>query len=264
MSLVLLISAVSEQLTVGVGALAGSTIMLLTIPWFLSVMGGRVNIDGITGKASYKTPKLTPAGNFSLWETGVSLSPAVNTCSLIMIGTSVTYMLLQVPGMMYLNSSVEEQVAGEHFYSLIGACMCLLFFVSYLYYQYKIALDDSADTIQAQTRDAYFREAIVSGKITLSGAMCSFFEGDPSFLQQNAKSRTPSPGGNATTAAGKTERSILLRSSSSHVSDASRARLDRLLKPFFAEYDRVGFKIIYIVFLLLPSLILTHSSCTVC
>ena len=29
------------QVAVGVGALAGSTIMLLTIPWFLSIVGGQ-------------------------------------------------------------------------------------------------------------------------------------------------------------------------------------------------------------------------------
>lgn len=37
-----------EQLSVGVGALAGSTIMLLTVPWFLSILGGRVNV--VNGK----------------------------------------------------------------------------------------------------------------------------------------------------------------------------------------------------------------------
>merc|ERR1719326_1788723 len=36
-----------NEVAVGVGALAGSTIMLLTLPWFLAVFGGRVNIvDG--------------------------------------------------------------------------------------------------------------------------------------------------------------------------------------------------------------------------
>jgi hypothetical protein len=35
-------------LSVGVGALVGSTVMLLTVPWFLSILGGRVTItDGI-------------------------------------------------------------------------------------------------------------------------------------------------------------------------------------------------------------------------
>ena len=34
-----------EELAVGIGALAGSTIMLLTLPWCLSIIGGRVDID---------------------------------------------------------------------------------------------------------------------------------------------------------------------------------------------------------------------------
>ncbi len=35
----------SFQVAVGVGALAGSTIMLLTVPWILSVAAGRVELD---------------------------------------------------------------------------------------------------------------------------------------------------------------------------------------------------------------------------
>ena len=34
-----------SQLSVGIGALAGSTIMLLTIPWSLSIYFGRVKLD---------------------------------------------------------------------------------------------------------------------------------------------------------------------------------------------------------------------------
>ena len=41
-----------ESLSVGVGALAGSTIMLLTVPWGLSILAGRVNI--VRGQCTYK------------------------------------------------------------------------------------------------------------------------------------------------------------------------------------------------------------------
>ena len=41
------------QCAVGVGALAGSTIMLLTLPWFLAVFAGRVPIEN--GKPNYKS-----------------------------------------------------------------------------------------------------------------------------------------------------------------------------------------------------------------
>jgi hypothetical protein len=40
-----------EQLNVGMGGLAGSTVMLLTIPWLLAVFAGRVNIEN--GVANY-------------------------------------------------------------------------------------------------------------------------------------------------------------------------------------------------------------------
>ena len=53
-----------NQLNVGVGALAGSTVMLLTIPWFLSIYAGRVNI--VNGKADYRG-KLNPSNNENFW-----------------------------------------------------------------------------------------------------------------------------------------------------------------------------------------------------
>ena len=52
--------------------------MLLTIPWILSIMGGRVDMDKSTGLPTYsKRPKLTP-GNNSLTGSGVLLSSDVN------------------------------------------------------------------------------------------------------------------------------------------------------------------------------------------
>lgn len=43
-----------EELSVGVGALAGSTIFLLTIPWSMCIFGGRVHIDPVSALAMYK------------------------------------------------------------------------------------------------------------------------------------------------------------------------------------------------------------------
>jgi len=42
-----------ENLSVGIGSLAGSTIMLLTVPWFLSIVGGRVNVINDTVSCLY-------------------------------------------------------------------------------------------------------------------------------------------------------------------------------------------------------------------
>merc|ERR1740121_2739756 len=42
-----------NEVAVGVGALAGSTIMLLTLPWFLAVLAGRVSVNK-NGSLNYK------------------------------------------------------------------------------------------------------------------------------------------------------------------------------------------------------------------
>jgi hypothetical protein len=54
--------APTYKVSVGVGALAGSTIMLLTLPWFLSILGGRVDIDH-NGQPVYKKVRAAPTWN---------------------------------------------------------------------------------------------------------------------------------------------------------------------------------------------------------
>jgi hypothetical protein len=71
-----------EQLDIGVGALAGSTIMLLTIPWFMSVYSGRVSFvdagPGLARASPYSRPKLAEGGKEFGWlTTGVECTPAV-------------------------------------------------------------------------------------------------------------------------------------------------------------------------------------------
>ncbi|KAH9249674.1 hypothetical protein BASA81_012643 [Batrachochytrium salamandrivorans] len=87
---------VQKQLSVGVGALAGSTIMLLTVPWFLSVVGGRVDLSPRTGLANYRAkPKLTvPFSATSL--AGVMPDElATKNAAKIMLVTTVPYLLIQ-------------------------------------------------------------------------------------------------------------------------------------------------------------------------
>merc|ERR1712194_469665 len=78
--------AAQEQVTVGVGALAGSTIMLLTLAWFLGVLGGRVNLNKSTGEPLYSArPKLSPPNNMSLSGTGAKVSPQIRQNAKVMI-----------------------------------------------------------------------------------------------------------------------------------------------------------------------------------
>jgi hypothetical protein len=77
-----------NQLNVGMGGLAGSTVMLLTIPWLLAVYAGRVNIEN--GVANYgKKPKLFPENNQGLFTTGVTPSGAIKENGFWMVATSM-------------------------------------------------------------------------------------------------------------------------------------------------------------------------------
>lgn len=88
-----------SQLSVGMGALAGSTIMLLTVPWFLSILAGRVDIED--GECIYKKPKgvakLNPGRGMT--QSGVSPDSAVPVSCRIMIATCISYVIIQAPAM---------------------------------------------------------------------------------------------------------------------------------------------------------------------
>ncbi len=180
-SLMVLFSGLSDNpqatVAVGVGALAGSTIMLLTVPWFLSVLGGRVSLN--KGVAVYSKP-----ANFSsqrenrVWEklmvtsqttlrehllfTGVSNTSLVRQNSVFMLLTASLYLVIQVPALVSESSSVLGPTAW------IGFALCLVSFGLYLYRQYK-AQDPVVEELVAEARVF----AIRSGNLSLLGAMKS-------------------------------------------------------------------------------------------
>jgi len=76
-----------EQLTVGVGALAGSTVMLLTLPWYLSILAGRVNL--INGVPDYKG-KLQPPDNKVTLTSTLTLTPTPTLTSTLTLTPTLT------------------------------------------------------------------------------------------------------------------------------------------------------------------------------
>jgi Ca2+/Na+ antiporter len=80
------IETAQETLSVGIGALAGSTIMLLTVPWALSVLAGAVNLkqDRVSGElsADYKDKKNIGS---SFAQTGVGISKEIKHAATIMV-----------------------------------------------------------------------------------------------------------------------------------------------------------------------------------
>ena len=87
-----------EQLSVGVGALAGSTIMLLTIPWGAALLKGSVKL-GKDGAAAYGQKhkhgarRALCAGASSF---GVTPDGSIRTNAKVMLLTSLIYLVIQV------------------------------------------------------------------------------------------------------------------------------------------------------------------------
>lgn len=151
-------------LAVGVGALAGSTIMLLTVPWALSAWAGRVDV-GPDGKPDYKgSPKLS--GGRPLSETGVELTPEIHHGARMMVLTVLPYFLIQVPAL-FLKGDRATVSAGEHGWAMAGFVLCTAFFVAYLYSQVKM----SNDSAHKARRMQVIKASLQQGKVSMSGAL---------------------------------------------------------------------------------------------
>lgn len=158
------IEKAQETLSVGVGALAGSTIMLLTVPWALSVYQGRVDFDDENDmEPRYKQPKLTKS---SFTETGVALTPEVNQGAKMMMLTTLPYFLIQIPAF-FLSGDRETVSAGEKNWAMAGFVICVAFFVLYLYTQVKM----SNDTVHKMRRIAVIKDTLKKGAVSLRGAL---------------------------------------------------------------------------------------------
>lgn len=200
-----------NQLNVGIGALAGSTIMLLTAPWLLSVLGGRVSVkDGV---AIYKgTPK--PHPNSEFWnETGVSLAPSVKYGGYLMMITSIPYIIIQLPAIMYAGDGVKEIGVLERPYAFIGMITCTIFFVGYLYYMKEVADKDLRD----KRRFERVVQKIQDGQISLRSVIIGELEAEAA--KQNIS---------------QGEKMGLLKDK------ALQANMEIILKPFFRKYTKDG------------------------
>jgi len=171
-----------QTLSIGVGALAGSTIMLLTVPWAMSVYRGRVDFSGPDEMPNYKgVPKLKD--DQSLGTTGVALTPEINHGAKMMMLTTLPYLLIQVPAI-FLEGAREEVSLGEHWWAGAGFVLCMVLFVFYLYTQVKM----SNDTMHKLKRMAMIKESLKKGAVSLTGALTSQVQ----FMEQESLRRSGS------------------------------------------------------------------------
>lgn len=147
-----------QEISVGLGTLAGSTIMLLTIAYTSSLWVGRCDL--VDGEALDETldgaawePKYSDSN--TRWgdvcrhsfTTGVSHSPGVLRIKWFMLGSSLCYLVVQVPASLY-----PDDPAFVCSSCLAGVVVCVVVLVLYLI--------DSAQ---------HEEECAVSDKATLKG-----------------------------------------------------------------------------------------------
>ncbi|XP_042947514.1 sodium/calcium exchanger NCL-like [Carya illinoinensis] len=111
-----------SQVSVGMGLLAGSTIMLLTIIWGTCVIVGKCDlVDSVAQDA--KDTK-----GFNLTESGVSTDIWTSYAARVMVVSVIPFLIVQIP-------QVLSSTSGRHLAVLIALIVSLLLLISYCLYQ---------------------------------------------------------------------------------------------------------------------------------
>ena len=142
-----------EQLNVGMGTLAGSTVMVLSLPWAAALIVGRVDLsaDGRTAQYGKRAPRLTVP--HSLTGAGIATSGSVLRTACIMLASSAVYVMVQVVAWSGASSSAGTEIA------LAGMVLSGAAFFAYLAYQ---LCSSSAQEAAAARRTALLKEAYKS------------------------------------------------------------------------------------------------------
>lgn len=190
-----------DNVSVGVGALAGSTVMLLTFPWFIAVMFGRVPV--VDGEPQYGR-RSSEEGQGGFCSGGISFTESLQKSAKIMLATTLLYLVIQIPASIEESEtkSTSKQASAENVMAGVGLLLCILAFCGYLYYCFK---DANEDKVLAKVV-----EGIKKKQITIGAA-----------LRFAKDTGTPSGPGERLCPAGE-------------------ARLKKIVWPFFARLDADG------------------------
>lgn len=125
------VAAAQEQVAVGMGTLAGSTIMLLTVTWASSQIAARCDFnefgearDGVCGKWSWT-------------KQGVTVDEDTPMNSKIMIITSLSYLIVQGVAFAYLKDPASGKSVEKPF-ALAGMIVCFVLLIAYCVYQVMV------------------------------------------------------------------------------------------------------------------------------
>eukprot|EP00927_Polykrikos_kofoidii_P059625 TRINITY_DN54770_c0_g1_i1.p1 TRINITY_DN54770_c0_g1~~TRINITY_DN54770_c0_g1_i1.p1 ORF type:complete len:606 (+),score=116.90 TRINITY_DN54770_c0_g1_i1:39-1820(+) len=218
------VEEVEQQLAVGVGALAGSTVMLITVPWFLSVLGGRVPL--VRGEPLYNKKQREAliasgravGGGTGCFTSGVAPDSSIRASALVMLATCfIGYLVVEIPALININDDDDTDAKAVGPFAWVGMVLCGLMFIGYLVLQFILA-QAPANTAEAESSrnvrftDAEFKAVEVATKQIAEGRMN--LRGVLAFFQD--------PNGEI----GAADR------------DHLQARLRAVVKPFFVKYDK--------------------------
>jgi len=129
-----------KTVATGVGALVGSTVMLLTFPWFIVNMAGSVPLKS-DGTADYKQNH-EPA---YLFTSGVTFGPSVGANAKIMCVTCLSFLIIQIPAFFVDKAGVSlaDQAKTENIFALAGMIVSLVFFFGYIAIMYSAGSEDA-------------------------------------------------------------------------------------------------------------------------
>ncbi|KAH6835488.1 sodium/calcium exchanger family protein / calcium-binding EF hand family protein [Perilla frutescens var. hirtella] len=111
-----------SQVSVGMGLLAGSTVMLLTLAWGTCVIVGKCDIENSVAIDSKDTK------GFSLTGSGISTDVWTSYAGIIMAISVIPFVVVQLPQVLNINS-------GRHLVVLIALIVSVLVLISYCLYQ---------------------------------------------------------------------------------------------------------------------------------
>ena len=225
-----------EQLNVGIGALAGSTIMLLTLPWGIAVLAGRVNLSE-DGTPNYRgRPRLSPTAGF--WDGGVGVAGrSVEQAGIWMAVSCLPFFIIQGTAFATNNNSKAERVPA-----IVATIIAAALFFSYLRHCMTASAEDAegdtgvTDKLQEKVLEK-LRRAIKAGNVTLRGALVlETGDANQSFLQGPSGAPVMANGSKATA-------EPLLQGDPQaglELSPADMKKLEGIAKPVFKSIDTDG------------------------
>lgn len=129
------------KMSTGMGAMVGSTVMMLTLPWFIVNMLGSVPLKQ-DGTADYSRNQ-EPAGILS---SGVTFRDSVLTTARMMAVSSCAVLIIEVPSAVltgvHPNISIAQQAKAENLFAYSGFLMSIGFFVAFIVMRYVTWTDD--------------------------------------------------------------------------------------------------------------------------